>query len=293
MLRRVPPARDERRGLPAWGLLAWGGRARLVRHEVASPRWRAPPLLAAVVADLHVAAPWTTLEAVRAIVARVNALAPDLVLLPGDFTADGHLRLPARVPPPEAVAEALAPLRAPLGVFAVLGNHDWADDPQARATGHRSTAIARHLAAAGARVLANEAVALPGGAWVVGTDSQRGHLDLGRGGGRDDLEAAYAPVPEGAPSVLMAHEPDLFARGDPRPVLQVSGHTHGGQGQIFGWRPLTPSAHGGRYAWGHMVEGEGERERRLVVSGGVGYSGLPLRVAQPPEITLVALARGR
>lgn len=286
MLRRVPPALDERRGL-----LAWGGRAGVVRHEVASPRWRAPPLLVAVVSDLHVAAPWTPLEAVRRIVARVNGLAPDLILLPGDFTADSHLRLPARVPPPEAVAEALAPLRAPLGVLAVLGNHDWADDPEARATDHGSTAIGRCLAASGIRVLANEAVPLAGGAWLVGLDSQRGHLDQGADGGRDDLEAAYGAVPGGAPSLLMAHEPDVFARADPRPVLQVSGHTHGGQGRILGWRPLTPSAHGSRYAWGHMVEGEGERERHLVVSGGVGYSGLPLRVAQPPEVTVIALSR--
>lgn len=287
MPRRVAPALDERRGL-----LRWDGRAGLVRHEVASPRWRAPPLLLAVVADLHVAAPWTSLEAVRGLVARVNALDPDLVLLPGDFTADGRLRLPARVPPPEAVAEALAPLRAPLGAFAVLGNHDWASDPEALATGHRSTAIGRALAARGIRLLSNEAAPLPGGAWLVGIDSQRGHLGLGEGGGRDDLEVAFASVPPGAPAILMAHEPDVFARADPRAVLQVSGHTHGGQANLLGWRPLTPSAFGGRYAWGHLVEGEGARERHLVVSGGVGYSGVPLRVAQPPEITLVALSRG-
>ena len=260
----------------------------MVRHHVASSRWAAPPLTVAVIADLHVAWPWTSLRAVAALVARVLAMAPDLVLLPGDFAADGHLRPGGRVPPPEAVARVLAPLRAPLGVYAVLGNHDWRDDPVARRTGHRETAIAGHLAAAGIRVLTNEAVPLGPSAWLVGIDSQRGHLKAGRGGGRDDVERAFARVPDGAPSILMAHEPDIFARGDPRPVLQVSGHTHGGQGQIFGWRPMTPSAHGSRYAWGHVVEGD----RHLVVSGGVGFSGLPLRVAQPPEITVVRLVRG-
>ena len=282
-MRRVPPVSDERRGLLAWG----ARRAGVVRHEVASPRWRAPPLTAAVIADLHVCEPWTPLGAVRDIVARVNAMAPDLILLPGDFAADAHLRPRPRVPPPEAVAEALAPLRAPLGVFAVLGNHDWRDDPEARATGHWATAIGRLLPEAGIRVLSNEAARLASGAWLVGLDSQRGHLKRGQGGGRDDIEAAFAPVPEGAPSILMAHEPDLFARGDPRPVLQVSGHTHGGQANLGGWRPMTPSAHGGRLAWGHVAEGD----RHLVVSGGIGYSGVPLRIAQPPEITVIRLVR--
>ena len=286
-MRRVPPAADDRRGL-----LACGARAGVVRHEIASPRWPVPALTIAVIADLHVCDPWTPLAAVRGIVACVNALGPDLVLLPGDFAADAHLRPRPRVPPPEDVARALAPLRAPLGVLACLGNHDWRDDPEARASGHRTTAIGRLLPEAGIRVLSNEAVRLPSGAWLVGLDSQRGHLKLGQGGGRDDIGRAYAPVPEGAPSILMAHEPDIFARADPRPVLQISGHTHGGQGQLFGWRPMTPSAHGGRYAWGHVVEGAHGAERHLVVSGGVGYSGVPLRIAQPPEITIIRLARG-
>ena len=285
-MRCVPPVSDER-----WGLLAWGARAGVVRHEVASPRWRAAPVTIAVLADLHVCDPWTPLGAVRDLVGRVNAMAPDLILLPGDFTADARLRPRPRVPPPEAVAAALAPLRAPLGVFAVLGNHDWSSDPGALASGYRATAIARRLAEAGIPTLRNEAAPLGPGAWLVGLDSQIGHLRRGRGGGRDDIRAACRAVPDGAPSILMAHEPDVFARGDPRPLLQVSGHTHGGQANLGGWRPMTPSAHGGRYAWGHMVEGDGPAARHLVVSGGIGYSGVPLRVAQPPEITVIGVSR--
>ena len=91
-----------------------------------------------------------------------------------------------------------------------------------------------------------------------------------------------------APAILLAHEPDYFACADARAFLQISGHTHGGQANLAGWRPMTPSAHGGRYAWGHVREGG----RHLIVSGGIGYSGLPLRFMQPPEITLVKLERG-
>lgn len=285
----MPPARDARRGRVSWR----SGLPGVVEHRIATPRWAAPPLLIAVIADLHVAAPFTTLEDVAAIVAHVNALAPDLILLPGDFAA--YLVVPSRVPPPEAVARALAPLRAREGVHAVLGNHDWKDDPLARANGHTRTAIADRLRDVGIPVLTNEAVRLAGGAWLAGLDSQRGAKKRGQGDGRDDLDAAFAGVPPGAPAILMAHEPDVFARGDPRPVLQVSGHTHGGQGVFWGRRPMTPSAWGDRYAWGHVVEDEpptpgSEGPRHLVVSGGVGFSGLPLRLFQPPEITLVRLS---
>lgn len=281
-MRRIPPALDARRGL-----LTWGARAGVVRHEVLSPRWRAPPLTIAVLADLHVVAPWTPLTAVARLVERVRAMRPDLVLLAGDFAADGHLRPRGRVPPPDYVAEVLGRLTAPLGVFAVLGNHDWRDDPLARASGHRRCAFAERLPAHGVPVLLNESRRLASGAWLAGIDSQIGHLDRGQGGGRDDLGWAFAAVPEGAPSILLAHEPDVFARGDPRPVLQISGHTHGGQANLLGWRPMTPSAHGDRYAWGHLEEGG----RHLVVSGGVGYSGVPLRLMQPPEITVIRLSR--
>ena len=285
-MRRVPPALDERRGL-----LAWGARAGVVRHEIATARWRAAPLTIAVLSDLHVLAPWTPLRAVAGLVDRVNAMRPDLILLPGDFAPDRNLRLGGRVPPPGFVAEILAGLRAPMGVFAVLGNHDWRDDPGAMAPARRRSVVGQKLAERGIPVLSNEARRLASGAWLVGIDSQLGHLGLGEGGGRDDLGRAYAAVPEGAPSILLAHEPDVFARGDPRPVLQVSGHTHGGQVNLLGWRPLTPSLHGDRYAWGHVVEGPPGGDRHLVVSGGIGYSGVPLRIAQPPEITVVRLAR--
>lgn len=280
----MAPSRDERRGAVSWRSREPG----LVEHRIATPRWTAPPLSIAVIADLHVAAPFTTLAHVARIVARVNAWAPDLILLPGDFAA--YLLTPSRMPPPEAVARALAPLTAPLGVHAVLGNHDWKDDPEARASGHVRTAIAGELVRAGIHVLSNQATRLHGDAWLVGLDSQRGAKKWWEDDARDDLDGAYGAVPDGAPSILMAHEPDVFARGDPRAVLQVSGHTHGGQGVFWGRRPMTPSRFGDRYAWGHMVEDEPHAPRHLVVSGGVGFSGLPLRLFQPPELTLIALS---
>jgi predicted MPP superfamily phosphohydrolase len=262
-------------------------RPRIVRHEIADPRWTLPDLTIAVLADLHVCRPWTPLSAVERIVTATNALRPDLILIPGDFIADRNL--PARSVPAAEIVAALAPLEAPLGVAAVLGNHDWWDCRLSRRTGFARNSVAEALAASAIRLLPNAAVRLDHGPgfWLVGIDSQRALRRLGHPG-LHDPGAAFAEVPAGAPAILMAHEPDYFAEADARAFLQISGHTHGGQVNLARWRPLTPSAYRSRYAWGHIREGG----RHLIVSGGIGYSGIPLRVFQPPEITLVSLRRG-
>ncbi len=256
----------------------------IVRHEVADARWTLPDLTIAVLSDIHACDPWTPLPMVREVVERVNALGADLILVPGDFIVDR--KLPAGRLPAEAVIGALAPLAAPLGVYAVMGNHDWWDCMVSRRSGFRDNSVRDALERSHIVHLPNRAVRVPHGAgfWLVGTDSQHGRRHL-RQKGFDDPDAAFAMVTDSAPAILMAHEPDCFAHGDARAFLQISGHTHGGQGQILGWRPVVPSEHGARYAWGHVREGG----RHLVVSGGIGFSGLPLRLFQPPEITVVKL----
>lgn len=272
---------------PPWRqrALSAGARAGLVSHRVVDPEWALPDLRIAVLADLHVCAPWTPLSAVARIVTEVNALDADLILIAGDVLA--HAGLPARREPAAAVAAALAPLAAPLGVYAVLGNHDWKDCKVARASGYARNSVREALAGTPIGLLENRAVQLGHGSgfWLVGLDSQYPGPRR-RSPGRHDPEAAFATVPPGAPAILLAHEPDCFAEADPRAFLQISGHTHGGQANLFGWRPLTPSRYGGRYAWGHVRDGG----RHLIVSGGIGYSGLPLRLFQPPEITLVSVS---
>lgn len=260
-----------------------GARARVVEHRVVSPRWPLPPLRIAVLSDVHAGAPWTPLAAVERLAREVTDLRPDLILLPGDFVAEP--RMPGRPAAPVAVMRALEPLRAPLGVFAVMGNHDWWDFPVSRATGFAENPVRDALEASPFTHLRNRAVRVPHGAgfWLAGIDSQSARKKL-RLPGFDRLDLAFAGVPDGVPSILLAHEPDIFAEGTPA-LLQVSGHTHGGQANLLGWRPLTPSAYGGRYAWGHVAEGD----RHLIVSGGIGYTGVPLRLLQPPEITLVTL----
>ena len=88
-----------------------------------------------------------------------------------------------------------------------------------------------------------------------------------------------------APVILLAHEPDIFPQVPSRVALTLSGHTHGGQVRLFGYSPVVPSDYGNRYAYGPVEE----TGRHLVVSGGLGYSGIPVRFGVPPEITVVDL----
>lgn len=235
-------------------------------------------------ADPHVNWPWVRPEVVARIVDQVQAIGADMILLSGDFLPDRYM--PCRHLEADAIIPLFQSLSAPLGVFAAMGNHDYLDDPGARESDGRVSAVRGVLSDVGIPCLVNasQPVAHGGGQFrLVGFDSQMGRGK--REPGYHDPEAAFADLQDDEPVILLAHEPDYFAEADARPILQVSGHTHGGQFVIFGRRPMTPSRHGDRYAIGYHRDGD----RHLVVSAGLGYSGLPLRFGVPPEITLIEL----
>ena len=103
--------------------------------------------------------------------------------------------------------------------------------------------------------------------------------------GLDDLDGTLAQIPEGEPTLLLAHEPDIFPRVPGRVSLTLSGHTHGGQISLFGWRPWAASLGSRRFPAGHYnVEG-----RELIVSRGLGCSVIPVRIGNWPEIVLLDL----
>jgi predicted MPP superfamily phosphohydrolase len=264
-------------------------RLRVQRWRLTPPGWPAGrPLRLVLISDLHACAPWMPLSRVARIVARAQALQGDLVLLMGDYRAS-HRFQRGRVPV-EDVAPLLARLTAPLGVHAILGNHDWWDDGAAQKRRAGPIRTQEVLEAAGIPVLVNRVVRIdaPGGAfWLAGLDSQYAFLDgaFGDAPGRDDLAGTLAQVTDDAPVILLAHEPDIFPAVPPRVSLTLSGHTHGGQIRFGPWVPWVPSRYGARYAWGHIVE----EARELVVSGGLGCSVLPLRLGAPPELTVVEL----
>ena len=252
----------------------WIEPRRLVVRDwtLALPRWPAAlaGLRVGVMTDLHAGVLHAGESAIARWVARMNAAAPDLVLLAGDFT-DAHPLYGRRVAP-ERIAERLAALEAPLGCVAVLGNHDW------RAFGMRMWTA---LAAAGIPVLENDALAFdaPGGRLhVAGVADVRFR--------RPDLPRALAPVPDSEPVIVLAHDPDVFPFVPSRVALTVSGHTHGGQVAIpLARLPFMPSRHGERYARGHIVE----HGRHLVVGTGLGTSGIPVRLFAPPELLVLEL----
>lgn len=281
-----------RRSLIGAGLLTMGGSGHALalgafadpvirRHALALPGWPAGlRLRLAVLADLHAGAPVMTLGRVERIVAAANALQPDMTVLLGDYGPVS--RLVRRPYAPDEVAAILGRLRAPLGVFAIAGNHDWWEDPAAMARRGGQPAWLAALGRHGVTPLQNEARRLPQGFWLAGLDSQRA---FGRAGA-DDLPATLAPIGDAAPVILLAHEPDIFATLPPRVALTLSGHTHGGQVRLLGYSPVVPSRFGNRYAYGRVSEGG----RELIVSGGLGTSILPIRFGVPPEILEVTLA---
>lgn len=261
-------------------------RLRVRRWRLTHPNWPSDrPIRIAVLADIHMGEPYVTREKLRRIVARTNALAADLTVVLGDIDA-GHAYVTAEIPVGETAA-ILKDLTAPLGVYAILGNHDWWHDASAQRRGQGPTVVGQALEAVGIPVLENRALELANGLWLAGLGDQLALIRDGGGyTGVHDLPATLAQIPEGAPAILLAHEPDIFPDVPSRIALTLSGHTHGGQVRLFGWSPVVPSRFGNRYAYGPVTE-EG---RHLVVSGGIGCSILPVRFGVIPEITLVELA---
>lgn len=253
---------------------AWAGwieprRLVTTRCTLHLPRW--PPALdglrAGVLSDLHAGVPHAGRAAIARAVERLNGERPDLVLLLGDYL-DANPIWGGRLAP-ELVARELGALEAPLGRFAVLGNHDW------RRTGN---GMWRALTEVGIPVLENRAVDAGRNLFVAGLADLRSR--------RPDLPGALADVPPDAPVLLLAHDPDVFPYVSERVSLTLSGHTHGGQIAIPRLRSMAiPSRYGERYARGHIVE----HGRHLYVSSGLGTSGLPLRALAPPEVVVLEL----
>jgi predicted MPP superfamily phosphohydrolase len=261
----------------AAGLAAWAGwleprRLVLRRDALALPNWpaRLDGLRVGVMTDVHAGVPHMGHAAVARAVDRLAAQEPDLIVLLGDFV-DASRAFGGRLAP-EVVAAGVGRLRAPGGVFAVLGNHDW------KRHGNRVWVA---LERAGVTVLENRAepVKLAGGRlWVAGLADVRHR--------RADPEGTVAAVPAGEPVLLLSHDPDVFPHVPARVALTLSGHLHGGQIAIpLLRRPALPSWYGERYARRHVVEGG----RHLYVSSGLGTSGLPLRVLAPPEVVVLEL----
>ncbi len=219
--------------------------------------------------DLHISrlfpAGWA-----RKMVARANGAGADLIVVTGDFI-DGSVAMR------RADVEPLRDLRAPDGVYAIPGNHEYFFDYDD---------WMRHLSALGMRMLPNaHAVLTRGDARLV----IAGVTDLsapGAGKPGPDLTAALANAPAGAPVILLDHQPRAARSAAARCVaLQLSGHTHGGM--IAGLDRLVAPANGGFVSRRYDVDG-----MTLYVSNGTAlWPGFALRLGRPSEITRITLRR--
>ncbi len=207
-------------------------------------------------------------------VARTAAERPDVIALTGDFVHRGYAGV-------ADAARLVRRLSAPLGVFAVLGNHDFSVRNALGFRRHRGLhrAVSDALAGSGATVLRNRAVRVgPGGGLVVaGVD------DLWSG--EADPAAALAGECPDAPRVVLAHNPRAVEGfGDHRADLTLSGHTHGGQVNWPGMGRVLLGKKARRWAAGLYPH----RDGFVYVNKGVGF-GWRFRFATRPEVAVLTL----
>jgi len=224
----------------------------------------------AVLADIHADDWFVDDKKLRTIVERTNQLQPELIVILGDYMSrDGHV---TRRVEPEHFAAILKELHAPLGVYSVLGNHDW---------WYSGILVRRSLEKNGIQVLENEVIHFDARGtqlWLVGL------ADLWTR--RQAVADTVAMVPEGKPFIALTHNPDIFPNLPQRVPLLLAGHTHGGQVRLPIIGSIVESSdYGDRYVMGHVFE----NNHHLFVTTGIGTSIMPVRFGVPPEIVMLTV----
>jgi len=259
-------------GLVFWGFLIEPGRLVVREQAIQIDNWpqQLDGLRIAVLSDIHADDWFVDDKKLRTIVERTNQLQPELIVILGDYMSSNG-RVTRRVEP-ERFGPILKDLHAPLGVYSVLGNHDW---------WYSGVQVRRGLEKNGIQVLENEVIHFDVRGtqlWLVGL------ADLWTR--RQAIADTIAMVPEGAPVIALTHNPDIFPDLPLRVPLLLAGHTHGGQVRF----PLIGSVvqssdFGERYMKGHIFE----NNHHLFVTTGIGTSIVPVRFGVPPEIVLLTI----
>jgi len=247
---------------------------RLIVHSETITLTSWPPELhgmkIAAISDIHAGSPHIKLDKIRHLVELTNAQQPDLVLLPGDFVIQDVLG-GGFIEPTALVAE-LKGLKASLGVFATLGNHDW---------WYNAPRVKSAFEEAGIKVLENQTVKIERNGkafWLAGFSDEWE--------GNPNIAETLRQVVDESPIIAFTHNPDLFPTIPNRVALTVAGHTHGGQVALpLVGRLVVPSRFKQRYAAGLVIESG----KQLFVTTGVGTSIIPVRFGVPPEIALLTI----
>lgn len=260
-------------GAVFWGFLIEPGRLVIREQTIQIDNWPQPldGLRIAVLSDIHVDNWFITEKKLRTIVERTNQQQPELIVILGDYMA-GDGRATDRVEP-EVFAPVLKDLRAPLGIYSVLGNHDW---------WYNGAKVRKALEQNGIKVLENESAKVDARGtsfWLAGL------ADLWTRPQR--IADTVATVPEGQPLIALTHNPDIFPNLPQRVPLLLAGHTHGGQVRLPIIGPVVESS---EYGWvhGHVFADN----HHLFVTTGIGTSIVPVRFGLPPEIVILTLKSG-
>jgi predicted MPP superfamily phosphohydrolase len=210
-------------------------------------------------------------EDMQAYVKEMNGLKTDMIVVTGDFVN-------SKTEEVYPFAEAFSELKASYGVYGCLGNHDFFAKDVER--------VAKEVDACGVRLLRNDAVQITKGNSFI---NLLGVDDIGRNAAPDDyMNKAMAFAKNSQPKILLCHKPYFFQHAKELDIaLTLSGHTHGGQ-IVFGTVDRTPislAALASKYVSGHYTLGTSN----LYVNNGIGFTGVPIRVNCPAELTVLTL----
>lgn len=220
------------------------------------------PFKIVFITDTHTGSRFNGLDRLQKIVDKANALQPDIILLGGDFVIKGVLL--GNYVDIEKIAPILKKLQAPMGVYAVMGNHEYWDD---------YNRIEKTLKANNIPVLKNENIQFNDFNLIGIDDAMTKH---------SDVRKSFQNTNKNKANIILTHCPDVFPKIKEKGLI-LAGHTHAGQISLFGWTPIVPSKYGSKYAKGRIDEDD----KTLIVSNGIGTSMLPLRFLSIPQIIVI------
>ncbi len=236
------------------------------------------------ISDIHGGSRGVTEEKIRFVVEKANEQNADLIVLLGDYVSQQHFNRGELKMPVETIFENLKGLRANLGVYAVLGNHDgWYSDGK----------IASELRRIGITVLENEIRIVEKNGQKFRLLGLKDHLKLNSWYTFDtEIRNVVARSEQVGDIIVLEHSPDILEVLNYHKTLgkdfklMLAGHTHGGQVwlPILG-TPVVPSSYGQKYSYGHKRE----NEKDIFVTTGIGTSILPIRFMMPPEIAVLTI----
>lgn len=236
------------------------------------------------ISDIHGGSRGATEEKIRYVVEQANEQNADLIVLLGDYVSQQHFNRAALKMPVETVADNLKGLRANLGVYAVLGNHDGE---------YGDAKIRTELERVGITVLENEIKIVEKNGQKFRLLGLKDHLKLDSWITFDsELRKVVEASPQTGDFIVLEHSPDIlevliYTKTLGRDFkLMLAGHTHGGQVwlPVIG-TPVVPSSYGQKYSYGHKRENDMD----IFVTTGIGTSILPIRFMMPPEIAVLTI----